>query len=314
MDSFEPKKTKYFGILKNFDFEKINKYSFQILIDKGIFDESELSEGYRSETDYFGIELEDNISSFNDFFLFNRKEYNLKREVVSEMINLRNFHLVGFFKPQPIIKEIEILIEAELNIEDKIEVITNNYKLYFDMITEKEYYPLYKNNIKTNGYNTWEEYFWDEIVGLQKYASIVNYFKGDYDNFIPEPIKSNWTEYYIFSQISNYCEEKKNLLLNIRPEKMQNIETPANKIELSFQISLIEEIRNIDRNIWEELSSTKKGKLLSLLIGKNADNIRNIYYELEKKPSDKSGKYSNENSKYSKDRINAQSIVKNILG
>lgn len=75
--------------------------------------------------------------------------------------------------------------------------------------------------------------------------------------------------------------------------------------DTSLQVFLFEEIMKL--NNWEEISATKKGQLLSLLIFKNDTNIKKIYLELEKKNSGKS-------EKFEKDLQKASELINNILG
>jgi hypothetical protein len=58
---------------------------------------------------------------------------------------------------------------------------------------------------------------------------------------------------------------------------------------------------------WSSISATKKGEILSHLFGKNKDNIKKIYLELDKKSSKNSDKLLN-------DRKRADEIVKKLLG
>ena len=83
---------KYFGILKNFDFDNININSINELIEKRIFDEFDLSNCYLNDEDYF---IADSATwEFGDFFIQNRKEYHLKKEVYIEMISLKELHFI----------------------------------------------------------------------------------------------------------------------------------------------------------------------------------------------------------------------------
>lgn len=58
---------------------------------------------------------------------------------------------------------------------------------------------------------------------------------------------------------------------------------------------------------WDQVSSTKKGQLLSLLISKNDSNIKKVYLELEKNSTQNT-------KKILEDREKAFEIIKEILG
>lgn len=88
-------------------------------------------------------------------------------------------------------------------------------------------------------------------------------------------------------------------------EFISNKPLPIKSLDTSVQILLFEQLMKIEN--WEQISSTKKGQLLSLLIGKNESNIKKIYLELEKKPSFN-------NKKILADREKTFQIIKEILG
>ena len=83
------------------------------------------------------------------------------------------------------------------------------------------------------------------------------------------------------------------------------MEKQINNIDLSFQISLLEEITKLQD--WSEISATKKGEIVSRLLGKNKDNIKKIYLELEKNKSAASNKILQDIDK-------ASELIKKLLG
>mgnify|MGYP003600387340 CR=1 FL=1 len=298
--------TKYYGSLKDFNFKDINKDNFNMLIKSGIFDES--------ETSYVGKNYEDlaiefgSYSGFCDFFLFNGKEYNLKREVVLEMIYVKNWMLEAFCKDDVeshILNDIEILVNGEFSTENKLKILEENYKKHFNLIEEKTLYSLYKNGTETLGYKSWEELINEEIYDSNQ-PEIVEAFLMGIDDYFPQKLVNKWKDYYIFSEISNYCENKKNLILNITPKIMDESENNSSKnIDLFYQISLLEEIINIKN--WEDLSATRKGKIVKLMLGKDAGNIKDIYLMLNRPQSEMSDKHLH-------DRQKAIHDIKEILG
>ena len=86
------------------------------------------------------------------------------------------------------------------------------------------------------------------------------------------------------------------------------ISTKSESIKLldtSIQVLLFEELMKTKN--WELISSTKKGKILSLLFGKNDSNVKKVYLELEKRKSQNTNKFIS-------DREKASEIIKEILG
>lgn len=205
--------TKYFGKLKGFNFEKINKESFLTLISSGIFDEYELTSTYKNDDDYFT--LDSDTMEFGDFFIFNRKEYHLKKEIIFEMIYVKNWCLETFENANYITNEIETLVISEFQLENKLRILEENYKKYFDQITDKKYYGLYKNESFTDGYENWKQYIISDIIDNENYKSAAKFLNRD-STFFSDEIESQWNDYFVFSKISDYCEEKRNLLLGFK--------------------------------------------------------------------------------------------------
>lgn len=301
-------KPKYFGALKNFDFENINKDNFEFIIASGVFEEFDLSSDYQNDKDYFTSE--NDIMSFGYFFIHNRKQYEIKKDIIHDIIYVQNWYLNAFAMSDvdAITNQIDVLVLSELNLESKLNLLESEYKKYFNKISNKELYPLFHNNTYSNGYKNWENYLYDEIIEDEKFDIIVSFLQGIYD-FLPAEIYNKWVQYFIFSKISNHIEKNKNSLLNIKPKTME--ETPNNStknIDLNYQLALIEEIVNLEnQNKWKDLSTLKKGKVLSLLLGKNKDNISK-YYQFIDKP------LSEIPEKILADRLKATNEINEILG
>lgn len=229
---------RFYGILKSFDFNTINRESFPVLLNSGIFDELELSNCFKSNGDYFGIELNNDTWSFGDFFLFKGKEYYLKKEIYTEMVFRKNWTLKSFSNVNFITNQIEVLIENELIPKNKIQIIDDNFKLYFNQIKNKEYYSLFKNQTETNDYKCWEEYFIDEIVEKQNFEFLVNFLQGNND-YIPSEIKQQWEDYFLVSEISDYCNLKITAILSKqksginKKSNIKDLSEPINNTNLS---------------------------------------------------------------------------------
>ena len=106
-----------------------------------------------------------------------------------------------------------------------------------------------------------------------------------------------WIKYYTIRTQIDFCKEQIN--------KLKNVENKPSSIDTSLQIFLLEEIINLKD--WSSISATKKGEILTHLLGKNKDNIKKIYLELDKKSSENSEKLLN-------DRKKADEIIKRLLG
>lgn len=204
---------KYFGILKGFDFDEINKDNFQILIDNNLFDTGELSPCYRNDKDYFGIELDGNSWRFSDFFLFNRKEFYLKKEIYLEMYFKDKNYIEETSDDEFHISEIDFEIEKEIDTQKKLGIIEYHYKKYFSSIHNKELYLLYKNNTKLYGHNHFSDYYKGDIEADEDYSCIVKYLQGK-ETFYNKKLKEDWEIMFLVSKVCDFCLHKKQLIEN----------------------------------------------------------------------------------------------------
>ena len=70
----------------------------------------------------------------------------------------------------------------------------------------------------------------------------------------------------------------------IHENKEEKSKTNSEQLTTRQAVILIEEIQRIEN--WSDTPATKKAAIISKLIGRNIDNIRKMYSELEKKPSE----------------------------
>lgn len=211
---------KYFGILKDFDFEKINSETFPLLIESKIFDVKKLSGSYESEKDYFGIELQSTNESFNTFFLFERKEYHLKNEIIVEIIQSQ----VKGFDLDWILSDFENYINEELNKEfvekKKVETLEVIYKEQYDLLKNKTIYVEYQSIKKEKNILKWWAFLDSEIELDANYSFITNYLKGVFPEnncYFPDKICSIWKECYLFEKVRE--------TLDLYRDKVQEKET-----------------------------------------------------------------------------------------
>lgn len=297
------KKYNYYGVLKGFDFKKINAVNFLKLIEKNLFDVYELSEIYKKPGEYFGLELEKIDWVFSDFFLFNGKEYHLKNEVFLEMYNFKNNFIEDFNDLESIYNEIYLAIEKEFQTENKMKVIEKYYNEYFSIVKNSDYYLLYKEGIRTKGYHSWFQYFKSDIVEEEDFTSVENFLKG-VSSFLNSKINEEWNTFYIVSKVCDFCSKKRKEIENPSKNEISSNEGLTNKsnkneiMDTSKQVLLLEAI--IASPKWGNLSATKKGEIVSLLIGKNKDNIRNVYLQLDKPNSEMSQKIKDDMNEINK--------------
>lgn len=100
-------------------------------------------------------------------------------------------------------------------------------------------------------------------------------------------------------------EDAYNSIRKRKESKISLVPTKRISIDTSIQVQIFEELMKIKN--WEQISATKKGQLLSLIISKNDGNIKKVYLEIEKKPSQNT-------KKFLQDREKAFELLKEILG
>lgn len=195
---------KYYGVLRNFDLDKINKDTFPLMIESQIFDVRELSKGYEDDESYFGIEVEDGNQAINDFYLYNREQYHLKSSVLEDMYDYCESKCENFEMLTKKIRNVKFNLETYVSNHSKIKYLK---QLIFDVrsqIIDRDYYLLYTKKEEVDFYRSWYEFFRDEQLGDEDYTYIFKYLKGERD-FVPPFIKDLWKNFYYAQGLINFC-------------------------------------------------------------------------------------------------------------
>lgn len=218
---------KYFGILKDFDFNKITKDNFPTLIDKKIFIPRKLSNCYLGE-EYFGLEVEKEPFGFSDFFLFNNKEYHLYYEIYDEMYLFDKSKIESDNKIDYHKKNIDFEIDIEENLFNKLRIIETKYLGYQSLINDYELYSLFKNeNRYSDEIRNFSDYYENEIKAYEEYEGISNFLQG-IDEFYCKELKETWETMHLVKEASYYLGIKKTEIKN----DINNIS--INEIELNI--------------------------------------------------------------------------------
>lgn len=244
-----------------------------------------------------------------DYYLADKKEYFLNEDIYSEMLNYRLAYLDMWWEVEPVYYELDEAIVNEFSEEEKINTIDKFYKKYLSIIKNKRIYNLYKNNFEKNGYESFFEYFLEQIGENDKWESLEKYLNGIKD-YLPLNFKEELNNYYSFKKISDYCEEKKNEILNIKKSDMKEIKDDNQKKnrDMSFRLAYLEKLMKISN--WDDLNPTQKGNILSPMFGDYPTNIRDYYAQMEKNNSHK----FKDGSKWFEEQKEAEEIIKKILG
>jgi hypothetical protein len=216
---------KYHGVLKNFDLQKINKHTFQLLIEAKIFDVKELPKTFGFEDDFIDIDMEIYYNAW-DCYIINDVEYNLKLEVWEDIFDYCEFKSESHDKLAQKIRDLEFNIDTYVSNHSKIKYLKQVIYDIKNQIIDRDYYLLYTKNIKVDGYDSWFEFFSLGQTGDEDFTYIFQYLQGEYD-FVPPFIKSLWTNCYYAKDLIHFCTKR---ILNL--EKTSGI----NEVDVSIDI------------------------------------------------------------------------------
>jgi hypothetical protein len=258
----------------------------------------------RKELNYPLQEIYNPTDTENDLFtenwmIFRGMAYDINFKVLEDIFIVLEDSVLAEFDEKIYLKiaHYQTLLEEYLEEDIKKEFIKKEYYKLLNLISENKFLVYYKNIDL--------EYDWKNIVccELYNFSEIVKKHILCEDNFYDlsnYEIHESWVNLELQTNLMSFLKGK----LTSGNEEI-TLSLKSNNIDLSYQICLLENILKL--NDWEALSATKKGKILTKLLGKNADNIKDKYLELEKKSSEIS-------SKMLKDRKDAIEFLNKILG
>ena len=205
----ENSNSKYFGILKGIKEEYIDKNIFNQLLKFDIFDEFPLSERIKGES-YFGLELEpENIKlDFNDFFIFNKKEYWLKRTVWEDMFKFQAYYIeIRHSMSDFDIRRYSIDYNSLITKDEKIDFLKKLNRDFLKCYENKDLLFLYVKNEPARDCKSWEEYYINEHIEELYFDNLFRFLKGDL-KFYDERIFVMWREFRIYKDILEFINEK----------------------------------------------------------------------------------------------------------
>lgn len=270
----------YHGILKNFDFQKINRDTFPKLIASNIFDVHELSNCYKAKDDYFGIELDDTNWGINNFYLFDSKEYHLKKIILDDMFDYCEFKCESQEELQHKILEIDLNINMQASDYSKIKILKTEILIMNQNMIDPQYYLLYSKKRETSGYFSWFEFFKSEQIDNEDYTFIFKYLKGDRD-FVPTFIKQIWQDYFNVKHLTDYCKNKIQIIERNTGIKEVDvlIEQQVNKIKLNnFNEVEVKETIAEYKDIRKDIFKDEKSRMLFEFIVEKWEEKKNTSF------------------------------------
>ena len=285
----------------NFDYREIENRKF---VKK--FKLEELGLSNRENLVLHNVFIEDEILienvktdsiEFDTMITLGAKEYHINPDILKEIYTSIRFFVEGVATDTQFdLNKILTNLEGRIESIEKIKYLEKKHKDLYSQVKNESEYLVYAEIKEFNGYTNWQELIFDSLSG--EITFIEKYLTSDIEmSDVPKEILSMWVKYYTIKTQIDFCKEQ--------IDKLKNTKQKSNFVDTSLQVFLLEEIINIKD--WSIVSATKKGEILSHLLGKNKDNIKKIYLELDKKNSENSEKLLN-------DRKKADEIIKKLLG
>ena len=273
--------------VKKFTLEELILSNIENLVLQNVFVEDEI----------FIDNVKTDSIEFDTMITLGSKEYHINQDILKEIYtSIRFFVEVVATDTEFDLNKILTNLEGRIESVEKIKYLEKKHKDLYSQVKNEPEYLVYAEIKDFNGFENWEELIIESLNGEVDF--IQKYLTSDIEmSDVPKEILSLWGKYYTIKTQIDFCKEQIN--------KLKNTKQKSGLVDTSLQIFLLEEIINIKD--WSSISATKKGEILSHLLGKNKDNIKKIYLELEKKISENSEKLLS-------DRKQADEIIKKLLG
>lgn len=273
--------------VKKFKLEELILSNIENLVLQNVFVEDEI----------FIDNVKTDSIEFDTMITLGSKEYHINQDILKEIYtSIRFFVEVVATDTEFDLNKILTNLEGRIESVEKIKYLEKKHKDLYSQVKNEPEYLVYAEIKDFNGFENWEELIIESLNGEVDF--IQKYLTSDIEmSDVPKEISSIWVKYYTIKAQIDFCKEQIN--------KLKNTKQKSGLVDTSLQIFLLEEIINIKD--WSSISATKKGEILSHLLGKNKDNIKKIYLELDKKRSENSEKLLS-------DRKKADEIIKKLLG
>jgi hypothetical protein len=245
------------------------------------------------------LDTENNILT-ESRWVFRGVLYSVNSLLIDDICRLIEDYVMGTLEEmaEDEIERQRVILENYIDIEERKKYISNQYEQHFKNFREDENLIYFKfNDLDVDWRSFVDSRILKHMSYVEKHLFNENYYYYDVSNY---EISKIWLSLEYSSKMMSFFRN----FLNLNSD-LQILEGKKTNIDLSFQISLLEEIINLKD--WSEITATKKGEILNNLLGKNKDNIKKIYLEFDKKSSEISNKMFN-------DRNKAAELIKKILG
>lgn len=283
---------KYQGIMKDFDLSIINQELIESLLGKEVYAISD-EPSIKSEVSLFYHERWGDQLSEEDreeeearqglcgSIHFKGNCYVIKNEIIDEIYSLIEYYST-LWDYSSLCRFLEKKASLFLTDLERIEFFKEEYKRAVSLIDDEYRFSIFLENQyewKKCVYNSLkddndliEEHLSNKIVSLSPVS------ENDFS------IIKQWQTFKQAKEILECCQRNLNLLSNSNHESKFKKEMQFTRLQ---KVVLFEKLMGLSPGAWENLSATKKGEILEILIDRNGNNIKKDYLSFEKMPSDK---------------------------
>lgn len=274
---------RYMGSLKGFEIDNIDENFTKYLLDNNIF---------YIRNKYFDEENEENklvkqsiqpTTVFSGYLFFNQQEYVVNGLILEEIYEDLRFYIEDIrYELKSEIFFIKTKLQSFIDKEKKIKYLADKYKRVCEKLRKSDDF-----NFKINPEDITELYEFTYKNYIMKYIeeadqTYLREYLVEGIKTYKTPIVEQWSKFYSLKITIEFLRSEYERLCSVNINKERGMDT-------SQQVLLLESLIT-HRDSWQDLSATKKSRLVSKLIDKNDSNIKKVYLEIDKKASEYSSK------------------------
>ncbi len=273
------------------------------------FNNEELEDFYAANKIYVytnGV-IPEYINNFFTFFSYNsdldvmKDTVTLNPDLIEEILG--NFFEFLKFKNKDcngLVKSLEYKLSFILSNNELIDELKKDYLYYSKKLQEN---GIVKNYLIPNSLDIYDKNLLSLLkIEISTQKSIVsNYITKETSiDFLSSKTLNSYKVAIEYTKAIGFIKEKLNNFQEIHID-IEN-KTAEKSLTLNQSIILFDKLRCLDDEFWLNLDKTKKVRIISILIGKNYDNIKKGLLLLERKPSEIPSQF-----------IKDQEIISNLL-
>jgi hypothetical protein len=197
------------------------------------------------------------------------------------------------------LKSFEAKFHLLENKDDKIKFLRQTIKKKIKIITKNDSFTFITNNLYKD-YENWGKYFiFNQDLSNELFLNLCGIYKIERPKII-----ITWSKTFAAKKVIDRCNQELDKITKIQetPEKYTETKLTSNQT-----LILLDKIRYISEDLWDNLDTTKKANLISKITGFGSENIRKNIPNLDKSKEKQS-------KQFNKDLEYIEGLVKQICG